>query len=344
VKKKKVLKLIRISADNLMMSNFGNAINTPSRKSLAVVPRLKFPRLEERHDRIIRRDIRWWKATEFQRKFPIEFLRKHESTCVSACDRFLHLNYVRDSVWLITRGVKSAGLLLMSGSTLYPVLDASIIDNNPQTFLLPQTLQRHFFAHQPRCVQGVRRDVRLLEEALSYLGYESKYANEYHLMVHDDYSRIKPGNETEILPGLNIRPPQKKHFTDLLEIQRAYELEEVILPGQTYRPESSVSTLTHILQDELILIAEYNSEVIGKINTNAVGFSHRQLGGVYVKPAYRRRGVCTAMLNAMIQLLETKGQIPSLYVRTLNTNAINAYLNTGFRTLSDYRISYLTNR
>jgi predicted GNAT family acetyltransferase len=137
--------------------------------------------------------------------------------------------------------------------------------------------------------------------------------------------------------GLILRQPETTDFSALVELQMAYELEEVVPGGANYNPESARLSLRRILDHEVILVAEYRSRLVGKINTNAEAFTRRQLGGVYVQPEYRRRGIATAMLRKMMTSL---GAL-SLYVRVQNQNAYNIYNRSGFRTVADYRISYM---
>jgi predicted GNAT family acetyltransferase len=173
-----------------------------------------------------------------------------------------------------------------------------------------------------------------VEQALIPLGYAPAVRVDFFLMACDEGgSPSAPARR-----GILVRPAALNDYDALLEMQIAYEKEEVATNPRRYRPESAKASLAHILQHETILVAEYQGNIVGKINTNARSFTRRQLGGVYVKPSHRRMGVASAMVGAMKDKLNRKSL--SLYVRKANNPAMLVYAAAGFKTIADYRITY----
>lgn len=265
--------------------------------------------------------------------WPAEFLRVHEATCVSACDRFLDADYLSDSIWLLSRGGRmTQAVLLYSKRTLFPVLNGLTI------VPMPVFLKRFLLSAPVHAVHGLLDDVSVMEAVLYPLGYEPVVHIDYYLMAYDDFTTV-PECFTRV-PGLILRPAQISDYKALFEMHLSYEMEEVAINMKRYKPELARLSLSRILEREEILIAEYQGRLVGKINTNARSFTRRQLGGIYVKPPYRRMGIAQAMVAAMRDKFRCEKIALSLFVRKSNIAAQIVYKRAGFRTIADYRISY----
>ncbi|MDR1095725.1 MAG: GNAT family N-acetyltransferase [Spirochaetaceae bacterium] len=283
-------------------------------------------------DKPIRVEERWWKAGEAQKAWPAEFLRAHEATCVSACDRFLNANYQNDCIWMLSRGGRAAQAVLMySKRTLFPVLDGLTV------IPVPVFLRQFLLSSPVHAIHGLREDVSLMEAALYPLQYEPISRVDYYLMAYEAALRER----FVCTPGLTLRAARESDYKALVEMQASYEVEEVAINLKRYRPELARFSLAHILEREDMLVAEYEGQLVGKINTNARSFTRRQLGGVYVKPSFRRMGVASSMIGAMVEMLAGNQTAISLYVRKSNIAAQFVYKYAGFRTVADYRISYI---
>ncbi|MDR1468550.1 MAG: GNAT family N-acetyltransferase [Spirochaetaceae bacterium] len=287
-------------------------------------------------DKPLQIDERWWKAGEMQKIWPAEFLRAREATCVSACDRFLDADYLSDSIWLLSRGGRMTQAILMySKRTLFPVL------GELTAVPVPVFLKRFLLSAPVHAVHGLLDDVSVMEAVLYPLGYEPVARTDYYLMAYDDFTTV-PECSAHVpgLPGLTLRPAQISDYKALFEMHLSYELEEVAVNMKRYKPELARLSLSRILEREEILVAEYGGELVGKINTNARSFTRRQLGGIYVKPSYRRMGIAQVMVAAMRDRFRRERIPLSLYVRKSNVAAQIVYKRAGFRTVADYRISY----
>ncbi|MDR3193469.1 MAG: GNAT family N-acetyltransferase, partial [Treponema sp.] len=65
-----------------------------------------------------------------------------------------------------------------------------------------------------------------------------------------------------------------------------------------------------------------------------------QIGGVYVHPAYRGRGIARRLCAELARELLAEGKGLSLFVKKQNPAARSVYRDIGFKTQADYRISY----
>jgi predicted GNAT family acetyltransferase len=77
-----------------------------------------------------------------------------------------------------------------------------------------------------------------------------------------------------------------------------------------------------------------------QFNINAQSFTRLQIGGVYVLPEWRGRGIATSMTAALIRKLQSRNKDFTLFVKKTNLPARMAYDSIGFTKIGDYRINY----
>lgn len=261
------------------------------------------------------------------------FLKAREIYCVTACAKFLNRNGARDHVWVLREeGGTISALLLHFGRTLYPVFD------RPTHIPVPYFMSRFLRKIPIHAIQGCGDDTHMLEYALTGMGYTCIDRIDYDLMTLDEQPNdeaLKAGPS-----GLILRKPEEPDLDALYRLQAAYEKEEVLPRGAAFNPASCRRSLERIISEEYILAAELEGQIVGKINTNALSFSRYQIGGVYVHPNYRSRGIAVSMGAAFARLLIGEGWGLSLFVKKRNPAARAVYSRIGFAVTGDYQISY----
>jgi GNAT superfamily N-acetyltransferase len=276
---------------------------------------------------------RRWRTAGKRDPSPEALLREREPLCVAACSRFLHRVAFHDRVWTLQDGEgRVEALLLHSKRSLFPVF------NDLSNIPVPHFLNRLIRNLPVHAVQGLRKDAVILENIMANLGVRPAESIDYDLMALDREPAaacFKVGP-----PGLVIRQPGSKDMANLLPLQVAYEQEEVLPRGAAFNPASSRATLENILSREHILSAELGGRMIAKANTSAESFTRCQIGGVYVHPDYRGRGIAARLCAELVRSLIPAGRGISLFVKKQNPAALSVYRRIGFEVLSDYRISY----
>ena len=184
----------------------------------------------------------------------------------------------------------------------------------------------------PQSVMGTRGDVLRIQELLGR-GYAMV---DYSLMTVDAASFRPP----PLPPELQIRRGRQRDAGRLFELQRAYELEEVILDASRFDAELCRSLLRRSLQRELVYFGTIHGHPVAKAGTNARGFAVDQIGGVFTEAARRRRGYGGAVLSALLHNLFAAGKSAALFVKLDNTMAIRLYEDLGFVARDRYRICY----
>ena len=261
-----------------------------------------------------------------------KLLRENERDYVGACGRFLSQG-VGDNVWFLCS--KTGGpeaLLISSGSVLMPVFAG--IKEIPY----PEFLGNFIRKKKVHSIQGPLSEVKFLEKVLDDKGMKTKDTIDYDLMSLDVSPKIKT---SKTCPGnLELRVPQMKDVEGLAPLQEGYEKEEVLPKGSFFNPASSRLNTANIVKNGKILAARIDGKFVGKINVNAVSFTRYQIGGVYVRPEFRRMGIACEMAGVFIASLINQGRGVTLFVKKVNFAAANLYRDLGFTSVGDYRITY----
>jgi uncharacterized protein len=140
--------------------------------------------------------------------------------------------------------------------------------------------------------------------------------------------------------GLVVRRASGAEADSLFPLQAAYEREEVVPRGTELNLAACRFALERTLAARIVLFAELEGIAVAKANTNARSYARDQIGGVYVRPEFRGRGIATRLVAELVALLAAEGREASLFVKERNEAAIAAYRRIGFDVRGDYRISY----
>jgi len=276
--------------------------------------------------------LRWRKMKKRQIAQTESLLKSQERWCMNACNRYINRNPKEDNVWLLrNKAGEMFALMAHIKQSLLPVLCG-------QKNIPPPHFLRGLFGTVPiHSLQGKKEDVLIMEAALEKIGLYAAEKIDYDLMCID---RPPENFHMGSLAGLIIRKPQSSDIDALAALQAAYEQEEVIPSAAEFNAAVSRLNTERIFSKEQMLVAELDGHLIGKINTNAATFSRYQVGGVYVAPDYRDRGIARRMAGEFITGLVAQGRGISLFVKKSNPCARRVYQRIGFEIVGDYRISY----
>ncbi|TVR69654.1 MAG: GNAT family N-acetyltransferase [Spirochaetaceae bacterium] len=186
-----------------------------------------------------------------------------------------------------------------------------------------------------RTVMGTEHDVQALDALLSPQVRDTVAYDLLYLPHHSFPSLLPPP-----LPELRIATPQPREWRALLQVQIAYEMEEVLLPGRTPVPAHSKAHLLDSLSNHLVLVALHRDQIIARVATNARGLRTDQIGGVFTLPEWRGRGVARWLMSHLLQRIGREKRDASLFVKQTNRTAQKLYRGMGFTFVSLYRISY----
>ncbi|HAP43199.1 MAG: hypothetical protein A2087_08750 [Spirochaetes bacterium GWD1_61_31] len=297
-------------------------------------------------------DLSWTAASARDQAAIKAFLTVHEAWACGCSDKVrtarLGKRFLTGQKTLLAMGRDRNGqldsLVLFSASSLvFPVL-------SPLALAQPASLESlRAFAGGPggygrvrphSCI-GLRDQVQALETAF---GWRPQVGVNYFAMAQGDPEELltvaaAPRPERR-LPGLSVRLAVATDLAALLPLACAYDREEVLTANHAFNAEWCRAAQVNSLRHFTVILAELDGRAIGRVQTNAVGYSREQIGGVYVAPTWRGRGVARAMMSLMLAELGRRGRLASLFVKRRNQVAIGLYESLGFRKVADYRVDY----
>ncbi|MFW6251339.1 MAG: GNAT family N-acetyltransferase [Alkalispirochaetaceae bacterium] len=234
-------------------------------------------------------------------------------------------------VHLYERGDRIESALLQTGAGFF--VPAAPGESFPE----PRKL-RDLIDPEGNRIHSIMGELPSVHSLAETIGVPLSFTVDYHLMHRPREQRL-PFVEPP-LPGLNYAWATVRDAKQLREVQEAYEREEVLLPGHGFNPRVSMENLRYHLRNQLVLYATYQGEVIAKAATNARGFGCDQLGGVYTKPEFRRRGIARWLVAILIRRIRKEMKGSSLFVKPANLPAVELYRDLGFSIVGPFRISY----
>lgn len=286
-----------------------------------------------------------WKLLH-EESFPelISYLTPLEWGCVSFTSRLLKngnpglppRRAARISVRPVRDGDKTrvtAAVLQTSYGFYYPVFDGADVDGERWTGSELRRVLR-LPAARVHSIMGRRRDVETLEELIAK---RPVHTIEYYLMVQE---RKGSYDQRRLPDGLTFRRATVEDAEYIFPLQRAYEKEEVLLPGDRFDSNTCLHHLRTGLLEQLIYVAELNGEPVAKAGTNARGFRFDQIGGVFTRPDLRGRGIGAALMTRLMYDVSRSDRLSCLFVKQHNSPAIAMYTRLGYLIRDEFRIIY----
>jgi predicted GNAT family acetyltransferase len=160
---------------------------------------------------------------------------------------------------------------------------------------------------------------------------------EYHLMAVTRADYVAPA---KLKGAVTVRAATPADAAALFPLQRSYEKEEVVLNPALFNDAQCMRLLKKSLREELIIVAERDGAPVAKAGTNARGYGVDQIGGVFTVPEERGRGLASAVMAVLLDVVLAEKGAASLFVKKSNGPALGLYQGLGFRILNDYVISY----
>ena len=140
--------------------------------------------------------------------------------------------------------------------------------------------------------------------------------------------------------GVRVRRSGIGDAALLFPLQRAYELEEVVIDPALFSDAACLKLLRQGLRQELVFHASRDGRPLAKAGTNARGFGVDQIGGVFTLASERGKGLARIVMAALLEEIFAEKPAACLFVKTANAPAIALYERLGFTTLRGYVISY----
>jgi hypothetical protein len=273
----------------------------------------------------------WRPVTRRDLPAVLRFLLREEAQCVAVTSR-IRAGCRGCQLWCdeLPDGTVTDCILYTSGGLLLPVLSQPPAHRRE----LAEVISR--LRPSVQSVMGIARSV---EEAEALVPAAATRRMEYFLMVLDAGSAHRLWTPP-LAPGMRVRRATAADAAGIFPLQKAYEIEEVLLDPSHFNEALCQRSLVQGLRDEVICLLESGGTIAAKAGTNARGYTVDQIGGVYTVPALRGKGLARAVMAALLKEIFREKAAASLFVKKKNRPAIALYHGLGFQPVTDYSISY----
>lgn len=295
--------------------------------------------------------LRWKRIGPNDARIVRDFLAEREASCAAAAARFKEIaacglgKAAPGAAWggfFVGPDGKAAARSLVVGMKSGLFL---LVFDDPEDPANARALSRIIGRRRVSSLQGLARAVSMAELVRNRHRYPFGPAS---VVDPIDYTLMRleadPPREslTKGPADLEIRRAYDTDAELLFPLQAAYELEEVVPKGGAFNPAAARLSFQRALRERLIFYAFLDGKAVGKAGTNASAYAYDQIGGVYVDPSYRGRGIATRIVAELAAALHERNRKATLFVKKRNFPAIRAYERAGFVRGEDYRITYYT--
>ena len=265
-----------------------------------------------------------------------ELVRQQETCCIDAVSMLTGNEGSKPIIAHSDGNTVDAALFFTSYGRIMPVLA-------PQFFFHMEDVKETAYlagntVYLPTSVSGKTEAVDMFLE---------KFSCGQHQQVIEHYiMELESPHLMQTLPEppdkLQIHMGSRRHILPLFPLQKTYERQEVLLNPEAQDLMETFRWLKSILTTETCFYARLGLHYVSKANTNAKGFDHIQIGGVFTVPKFRNQGYALHTVAALCRhILEQEHKKPSLFVKTDNENAINLYKKLGFEIKNKTKTVYL---
>ena len=235
----------------------------------------------------------------------------------------------KDRIWLFFCQEELQGIIY-NGADGYTV-PAIPVANIPRLTDTMTTVTRNLVK-----IQTLLGHARLVDCVIAAREKSPAYRVDYLLMARRDapLDTIKPPS------GIRIVQARHGMARELYQLQKAYEIEEVLLEPKRFNPLICMSHLRETLKNQTVYYASSGRQPVAKAGTNALGFGWAQIGGVFTEESLRGRGIARSLMSTLLANLSGRNLQASLFVKPDNPAAVALYRSLGFQELGPFSIAY----
>ena len=201
----------------------------------------------------------------------------------------------------------------------------------------------------PKCISGEENGVLAFVNIFENHKKKIIQLNHYDLMIlnkqnflsvlHKKIAKIERNDYKVLRCSTSL---SEKDWHSALELQRLYEKEEVLIKKADLDFNEVLCNLkfSKASKNQYILILKAGDKIVSKAGTNAIGYLHVQLGGVFTEKSCRNRGYSSYLLSVLLAKLLKFSKTPVLFVKKENFPAQNLYSSLGFSKIASWAIAY----
>jgi ribosomal protein S18 acetylase RimI-like enzyme len=264
----------------------------------------------------------------------LNFLARYEMTCATLVE---NVRRKTEDIFAIKNENEIFCAVVGARHTLLHCIPSA--GNRKESESLKPLIETLLHGRKISCINGEESGTLFLMHILASNGAQPASVNHYSLMIQKQEA---PAPRTGILPsGWHILRCHEKDADALIDLQEAYEKEEVLPPCRMFIPAVVRQNLEHTLRSEYMLGLKTDKNVFAaKVNTNAIGINYVQIGGVYTVPEYRGRHYAALLISTLVHKIYAIQKRPVLFVKDSNEAARRLYISLGFEKSGNFVIAY----
>lgn len=206
-------------------------------------------------------------------------------------------------------------------------------DKSPEVF---DALKEFFGTRRIFCITGERDGTEFIQRVIQELGVDKQSeVREYRFLEYHKNKTAQGAVDIE-----KIVRCSKEDIDELMPLQSEYITIEVLPATRKINLAAERLSFEHTVSEQYVFATKIDNEIVAKAQTNALGVNYAQIGGVYTKEAFRRRGIASRLVAHIANYILEIGKRPILFVKEKNLTAYHAYQRAGFEESAKYRIVY----
>ena len=267
-------------------------------------------------------------TSQYEYTLAERFIIPHEKICCALMQRVLLYD---ESIFIIVEDSPSNQIIIHgvisynNGKTVFhclPQLTGDVLDALTLFFST-----RHVF-----CITGKRDGTEFIQHAIKDRCSEVR---EYRFLEFNNHPETPINDAPEQIVLCTMQD-----IDSLMPLQIDYVRIEVLPASRTVNPAAERLTLEHTLKEQYVFAAKIDGKIVAKVQTNAIASQHAQIGGVYTKEEFRKRGIASRLVLHAAQFVLQNGKKPVLFVKEINQTAFHSYQKAGFIETDKFRIAY----
>lgn len=275
----------------------------------------------------------------------VDFLKKDEKTCITLMSRFIK----NGDIEILPSYIK--GYAFFSKNEIFGVLTISeggvVLHHFTKEFLNPEN---PFFEELRRVIYLILGEYNIYSiigdfDGTDFLTNIIKTEKSPKIQIPYKLMIFKEPNDKAFfkLPkDFSLKKCTKNDLDALFTLQVAYELVEVLPPGEDFNLDNCRLNLRHNLGIQHIfgIFSKSQNQFVAKAGTNAIGLNWVQIGGVFTSAKYRNLGLACFLVNHISKFMSESKKSVALFVKDSNEPAKKAYIKAGFEPDSKFCICY----
>ena len=150
--------------------------------------------------------------------------------------------------------------------------------------------------------------------------------------------RLYTCTQTTDGPGIRIRLAAVEDAERIAPLAAAMMVEDLGVDPRVPDPDDHLDNVRSRCTNNRTLLAELDGHIVFLLNVGTLCDDGTQVGGTYVVPEFRGRGLSTAGMRSATAALLSMTRCVTLHVNEANTPAVRCYERAGFQRAAPFRL------